>query len=97
MIYNKNKFRKYFKEYFLKKYKTDENFRKKHREYLRKSAKKRRGIMKKLRKDYPEYDKAIKEYLRNAFAYGKKKAYKIYKQKILELRKKHNINFPISL
>jgi predicted transcriptional regulator len=86
----------YTREYIKRRYREDEEFRERFKEFLRKSAKKRKKIVKKLRKEYPEYNEAWLNYFRNAYKSNRKEAYKIFKEKVLELRKKYNVNFPIS-
>ena len=49
----------------------------------------------KLRKRYPEYDKIAREYKRNSKKIGYKKAYRIFKDKVMKLRKKYNVYFPM--
>jgi predicted transcriptional regulator len=94
-VYPKKK--EYIKEYIRKRYSIDEKFREKFKKLLRKQAKKRGKLVKKLRKEYPEYNEAWLDLFRNTYKFNRKEAYKIFKQKVIELRKKYNVNFPLSM
>ncbi|MEM2083419.1 MAG: hypothetical protein QXY18_03370 [Nitrososphaerota archaeon] len=84
----------YIRRYMRERYHKDIEFREKMRSLLRKSARKRCELVRKLRKEYPEYDKIIAEYIRNKNIIGYKKAYKILKKKIDKLRKEKSMYFP---
>jgi predicted transcriptional regulator len=75
-------------------YRKDKKFREKFKKSLRKSSIKRHKLIKKLRKKYQEYDKIIRLYFRIRKKIGYKKAYKIFKKRLISLRQKYNINFP---
>ena len=47
------------------------------------------------RRKYKEYNKIVLEYRRNFGKIGHKKAYRIFKEKVMELRKKYNVYFPM--
>ena len=68
---------------------------KKYREYHKKLLRKEYRTIMKLRKRYLEYDKIAREYRRNVKKIGYKKAYRMLKEKIMKLRKKYNIYFPM--
>jgi len=83
--------RKEYKKRYREKLKKDKKFREYHKKLLRKEY---RTIMK-LRKKYQEYDKIAREYRRNVKKIGYKKAYRILKEKLMKLREKYNIHFPM--
>jgi predicted transcriptional regulator len=83
---SKEKARKWCKERWRK----DKKYREYHKEMLRKERMK----AKELRRKYEEYDKIALEYKRNSKKIGYKKAYRIFKEKLMRLRKKYNVYFP---
>lgn len=91
---NKKDKSEYIRRYMRERYHKDVEFRERMRNLLRKSARKRYELVKRLRKEYPEYDEIIAEYIRNKSIIGYKKAYKILKKKIDKLRKEKGIYFP---
>jgi hypothetical protein len=84
----------YIRKYMRERYHKDAEFRERMRSLLRKSARKRCELVKKLRKEYPEYNEIISEYIRNKSIIGHKKAYKILKKKIDKLREEKGMYFP---
>jgi transcriptional regulator with XRE-family HTH domain len=89
--------KEYIREYLKKRYSENEEFREKVKERLREQAKKRHELVNELRKEYQEYNEAWLNYFKNVRKLGYKEAYKIFKQKVLELRNKYNVNFPFSM
>jgi predicted transcriptional regulator len=68
---------------------------KEYREYHKEILKKEKRKAKKLRRKYKEYNKIVLEYKRSSKKIGHKKAYRIFKEKVMELRKKYNVYFPM--
>jgi transposase len=68
-------------------YYLDKKYREGRRKYWREKWRKD--------KKYREYHKIVLEYRRNFGKIGHKKAYRIFKEKVMELRKKYNVYFPM--
>lgn len=73
----------------------DKKYYLKHLEYRKNTHKITYRLIKELRVKYPEYDMICRESRTLQVKYGYKKAYRITKKRVLELRKKYNIYFPI--
>jgi predicted transcriptional regulator len=89
LYYLNKKYREKVRKHWKKRWKNKE-YREIHKEMLRKERMK----AKELRKKYEEYDKIALEYKRNSKKIGYKKAYRIFKEKLMKLRKKYNVYFP---
>jgi predicted transcriptional regulator len=85
------KYRERARKYWRERWRKDKKYREYHKEILKKEKRE----AKELRRKYKEYNKIVLEYRRNFEKIGHKKAYRIFKEKVMELRKKYNVYFPM--
>jgi transposase len=88
-------FREKHKEVLREKYRNDEKYKSK----ILISSTEQRLRAEELAKKYPEYADVVDRYIADLKQKGSsfKHSYKIFKEKVLKLRKKYNVNFPLNI